>query len=111
MNINFKYRLWRRTVRYFWQRCTRGWDNSELWSLDHSLAKHILPRLKEFQRCHAGCPMGSSTEEWNDILQKMIVGFEYYASGECWGDYNFEKAEAAQHGLELFAKWYGNLWS
>ena len=37
-----------RNLKYFWQRRTRGWDDSDLYSLDYTIAKFVLPRLKVF---------------------------------------------------------------
>lgn len=39
-----------RSLKYWWQRRTRGFDDREMWDLFSHLARHILPRLKEFRR-------------------------------------------------------------
>jgi len=102
----------RRDVRYLWQRLTRGWDDSETWSLDYSLAKLILPRLKRFQEIRGGHPAEMTDQEWNDILKEMIGGFEFLASDDRWAcpenDIRYQKAQAA---IELFSKYYLHLWT
>jgi hypothetical protein len=45
--LNNLIRKTKRNTKFFWQRCRRGFDDSEAWSLDQSLARVILPRLKE----------------------------------------------------------------
>ena len=109
-----KYTRWdtkKRDMRHVCQRITRGWDDSDLWSLDHSLAKLILPRLKRFKDCRGGYPHGMTDQEWDDILGEMIYGIEWYASGDCWNCFDQAKSERAHKGLELFGKYYGHLWT
>ena len=36
---------YRRAVRHLYQRLTRGWDDSQTYSLDYSLGQIIAPRL------------------------------------------------------------------
>ncbi len=85
----------------FTQRRIRGFDDSELWSLDDTILRFILPRLKRFRATdRAGWPgpeqifdidyeefqklndLGRedlnqrSIEEWDRILDKMIRALE-----------------------------------
>ena len=101
----------KRVVRFFFQRLTRGWDDSDLWSLDYSLAKLITPRLRLFAEHRGGHPACMTEEEWATILNKMCEAFEYYGSDERWGGKEFEMCEKHQEGLDLFAKHYGSLWT
>ncbi len=52
--------LWWRFVKgpiTFWnQRRTRGFDDSELWSLDHTIMEFALPRLKALREMAHGYP-------------------------------------------------------
>ncbi len=84
-------------LKAFYQRRVRGFDDSELWSLDHTILEFILPRLKRFrEKARHGWPgpesiFGVSSEyveslseetranldqcsidEWNRMLDKMI---------------------------------------
>lgn len=101
--------LIRRSIRFWWQRRTRGWDDSETWSLDYSLPKVILPRLKRFRDLTIGTPGELSPDDWNNMLDKMIAAFEFYGSDEHW---NAPSEEWKKHheGIKLFAEWYGALW-
>ena len=49
MNI-FNKRYW----KFLWQRWTRGFDDSETWSLYDTIARFILPRLKRFKEIADG---------------------------------------------------------
>ena len=42
------HQLHRRLIRWPLQRLTRGFDDRDLWNLDRTIAKLIVPRLKIF---------------------------------------------------------------
>ena len=97
----------------------RGFDDSELWSLDVTIAKFILPRLKRFKTkagygCHGGenCPFettedGFMTQKgWGDCIQKMIDAFQVIVD-DCVDD---SQQEVVDEGLALFAKYFQALW-
>jgi hypothetical protein len=95
------------------QRLERGFDDTETWNLDYTIASFILPRLKRFKQV-ANCYPGNMTlEEWEDILDKMIDAFEFKVKedDESW-TLEEEKAvsDRVQEGLDLFAKYYFCLW-
>ena len=58
----YLYRVWYRSLDYlqdifrgrrlkwFIQRRRRGFDDRELWSLDHTIARYVYPRLKAFNK-------------------------------------------------------------
>lgn len=94
-----KWRLLLRSLKFWWQRRTRGWDDSETWNLDESFAKLILPRLKRYEEL-SGTPEG-----WKDIMWT----FEYLANGDGYMTCK-EDEEKIQKGLDLFAKHYRGLW-
>lgn len=96
-----KFYFIKRSVKYFFQRLFRGWDDSETWNLDQSLSRLILPRLKRYRELYC-----KSTAE---TVDKMIYSFEYLASEKCY-EYNPEEDEKVQEGLNLFAEHYRSLW-
>lgn len=103
-----------RAVRMVHDRIRYGYDESDLWSLDDTIAKFVLPRLKDF-RANAGSYPDSldSAKEWEDILDKMIYSFEYHASDR---KYSFDPKDIedrvkAKEGLKLFAEYFGHLWT
>jgi len=52
----------------------------ELYDLDVSIARFILPRLMVFkEHCERTPNLNMTSEEWNDILDKMIYAFERIA--------------------------------
>ena len=49
-------RACRGLVVYWWQRRTRGFDDSELWSLDYTIMRFAIPRLHALERMVHGYP-------------------------------------------------------
>lgn len=98
-----------KNIKRFIQRRTRGWDDSETWSLDASLAKLILPRLRRFQEVTAGHPSDVTEAEWNETLNKMIDAFAFIGTDEYY-DRSDEQDALVQAGLKLFAENYTRLW-
>ena len=81
------------------QRAERGFDNTELWNLDVTIAKFLVPRLKAAKDSYA-------LEE--EIMDKIIFAFEYASSDQIFqGKMPDEVAE----GLQLFAGNYFRLWN
>ncbi len=103
--MNFK--LIKRAIKFWFQRRIRGWDDSETWSLDFSLAKLILPRLKRFKELTIGVPASLTEEQWNEYLDDMIFAFEFLADENSLPEM---VPERVRNGLDLFARWYRNLW-
>lgn len=60
---------------------------SDLWSLDITIAKFVLPRLKKFKKENIGYPgieEMDTHEKWDEALDKMILAFEYVISWDDW---------------------------
>lgn len=107
------------------QRITRGWDDSDTWSLDYTIAKFALPRLKRFQELNNGWPDKDfmTFEKWNEAIDKMIWSFEQICNNfdglDMWDDTiskedNYKKIkefdDKVQEGLNLFGKYFRALW-
>jgi hypothetical protein len=94
----------KRRAEYRQQRKERGFDNSELWSLDHTIIRFTLPRLKIFRNYTQGYPPNfNSFEEWQVTIDKMIDGMEKYILDT--------SDEEAVEGIDLFLKYFRHLWS
>jgi hypothetical protein len=102
-----------RPIKHLFQRHTRGWDDSVTWSLDHEMAKHILPRLQRFRQLANGYPDNGdiqSMEQWLDILDQMIFSMQYYASDFTTRDESAVITARVEKGAELFGRYFGALW-
>jgi len=104
-----KYYPYRREIKFLCQRLVRGWSDDETFSLDYSLAKLILPRLKRFRELTIGVPSGMTPQEWHHILDQMIDAFEF-ASGDDYWNATPEDYQQHHQGFDLFAKHYYALW-
>ena len=106
-------------IKYFCQRRIRGFSDDQLWCLDCTIIRFILPRLKRFR--DLGPPNSfpqecSSPEEWEEILGKMIIALEIANDGgypllypkDC--TIAEERVQAFQEGWELFHKYFFSLW-
>ena len=98
-----------RAKKYLKQYKKRGFDDSETWALYFGIAKYILPRLKRFREIPLGYPMGLSEMEWDEILADMITAFEIIVEDDF--EKEVENEPKVKKGLDLFAKWFRNLWT
>ena len=85
---------------------------SELWGLDYTLAKYILPRLIKFKENAEGHPNDITWEEYLIILDKMIWSFNHIIKMEYSSSFEDYKKEdiRCQEGLHLFAEYFRSLW-
>lgn len=84
-----------------------GIDESETWSLYWSLANYILPRLKIFRKTAMSYPLDLESHEWDAVLDKMIYSFETIVADD---RVNRDDARIDE-GIDLFCKYFRNLWS
>ncbi len=100
-----------RKIKYCYQCLTRGWSDRDTWSLDNTIAKFVLPRLKRFKDLNIGFPCTHSWEEWNKVLDDMIYAMEI-VSDDVLNYTADEKVDwnRVNNGLELFGKHFRDLW-
>lgn len=101
--------MWKikRFFKFFWQRRTRGWDDSETWNLDYTIAKFALPRLKRFKELNCGYPGDLTEEKWDLILDDMIYALDFYQDD----DFCTSLDDRAKKGLKYFGEYFESLWS
>lgn len=94
------------------QRLEQGFDESETWGLDMTIARFIYPRLKCFYNegeifSH---PYGLTSEEWINIVGKMVQAFELIVTTDPvkWTE---EQNNIVDEGLDLFRKYFFDLWN
>lgn len=111
-NINFSLieQNNKREGEYMNQRKSRGFDDSEVWSLDCTICRFIAPRLKVLIELKHGIPneFFDKPDEWDSILNKMLYAFENYDV-----NYNLpdkDNADKITEGLDLFRKYFTSLW-
>lgn len=100
-------------IKRWLQRRARGWDDSETWNLDITFADYIVPRLIRYKQIKGGHPYELSSEAWDEILEKMIKAFSLIRDQfeiQLKHEYHKINWNEVQEGLDLFAKYYMNLW-
>ena len=96
----------------------------DMWSLDITLAKIIVPALKKFKKEKHGYPgnLLDETDEtpyingvpdagekkWNAMLDQMIEAFELCLDEE--RQFDEEAGKRCEDGIALFAEYYRSLW-
>lgn len=99
------------------QREKQGFDNSELWNLDYSLALIITSRLKAFKKDNRA----EWSVRWNDKEQKAItvkpddmLDAMIYAFSATLAENNDDElqfdAKKVKRGFKLFIKHFNDLW-
>lgn len=58
------------------QKKNRSIKYKDIYSLDNTIARFVLPRLKFFKKNIISYPPDITYEEWKSILDKMILSFE-----------------------------------
>lgn len=119
--------------RAIWFRIRNGWDSSDTWSLQFTISKFILPRLKRFKEVNNGIPnkiyekyrnpnrkvsenMELASKEWNEKLNKMILAFQRIIDEDedfhDWKDKKYwnKQEKIKKDGLKLFAEYFQDLW-
>jgi hypothetical protein len=123
-------------IKYFIQRGRRGWSDEDAWDIDHYLARIIPPMVRRIGKDGMGCPeeffdntcKNDECHKWKEILEEIAQGFEAaeqiknLSFGFRWekenGIYDMKVKEEKQkqlaakfdRGMELFSKYFLNLW-
>ena len=64
--------------RYKKQRDENGFDDTETWHLDKTVALFLLPRLKRYIQVNNGFPGDMTEEFFNEKLNYIVKAFEEY---------------------------------
>lgn len=100
--------LLKRSIRFWFQRRWRGWDDSETWHLGSTCIIFILPRLERYRELNNGVPADLTSEEWEAELEVMISGFRLFVDGDdC---FSFERSQKIEKACELFGRRLTTLW-
>ena len=115
-----------RLPKYHEQRNKRGFDDTELWSLDQTIYRFTLPRLKRYKDIlvgYPGCmsfllegeykdfePEKGNSERcgnlWEFLISEMIFGIEE-TTKENIKDSDRQRVE---NGIRLFHEYFNSLW-
>ena len=89
------------------QRLSRGFDDSETWSLDYTISSFIAPRLERFIEIYKGFVDDSETQ-YVPKMEKALEAFKMYTNEEdLFKEENYNKM---MEGLKCFAEVFPALW-
>lgn len=122
----------RKKIKFAWQRLTRGWDDSVIWSIDSYLSEMMPIWLKTLKNqggtpgfCFENLETNPTKEEtelankkWHMLLDQMIDGFEaanqITTSGMLLFTDNEEEyqklVDTFETGMKVFVDNYFSLW-
>lgn len=86
----------------------QGFHDGDTFTLWSHLTELILPRLKRFKEITCSYPSNLKSEEWDNILEKMIYAFELLLKDEFI--YPEDEEDKINEGLKLFGEWFRDLW-
>ena len=64
--------------KYKKQRDENGFDDTETWHLDKTVALFLIPRIKRYIQVNNGFPAGMTEELYNEKLNYIVKAFEEY---------------------------------
>jgi hypothetical protein len=104
----------KRPIKLAYQKVTRGFSDKDTWSLDHTIAKFVLPRLERFKEVNMCHPANLTEEEWDDILDEMIFAMHNIVHQWDDDDLDVEAVKAiidrVHVGLDYFGEYFRDLW-
>jgi hypothetical protein len=93
------------------QRFERGFDDTETWHMDRTMALFIIPRLKRFMEVNNGIPNGETEESYNEKIRYIISAFEnYYVSDKYFNSVDTEERKKLTDDVKQALVYLNKLW-
>ena len=95
------------------QREGNGFDDTETWHLDKTIALFLMPRLERFIQVNNGFPCGETEESYNEKLNFILNSFkEYYynENEEVSLEIEKERLSNAKKAAALLGEIWFDLW-
>ena len=97
--------------QYRQQRFEKGFDDTETWHMDRTMALFIIPRLKRFMEVNNGIPIGETEESYDEKLRFIIQAFEnYYATDQYYNSVDIEERKKLTDDVRLAVEYLSKLW-
>jgi len=99
--------------KYKKQREERGFDDTETWHLDKTIALFLLPRLKRYLQVNNGFPSGETEQSFNEKLNFIVKSFEEYYQDENIEvslEIEKERLSNAKKAVAMLAELWFDLW-
>lgn len=95
-----------RQERWAKERQEHGFDNTELWNLDATFARLMLPRIRAYIDYTRDKVI--QEEPWNDDMAKIIAALEIM--GNDTTEYSHDEVDMIVLGLDAFRDCILNMW-
>ena len=96
---------------YKQQRFENGFDDTETWHMDRTIALFIIPRLKKFIQVNNGIPNGETIESYNQKLNFIISAFEnYYATNKYYESVDDNERKQLTDDVKIAVEYLSKLW-
>lgn len=96
---------------YKQQRFEQGFDDTETWHMDRTIALFIIPRLKRFIVINNGIPTGETVESYNEKLSFIISAFEnYYATNKYYESVDDTERKKLTDNVRQAVEYLSKLW-
>ncbi len=96
---------------YKQQRFENGFDDTETWHIDRTMALFIIPRLKRFIEVNNGIPNGETVESYDEKLNFIISAFEnYYSTNKYYESTDIEERKQLTDDVRKAVDYLSHLW-
>ena len=96
---------------YKQQRFEQGFDDTETWHMDRTIALFIIPRLKKFIELNNGIPSGETVESYDEKLKFIISAFEnYYATNKYYDSVDDAERKQLTDDVKKAVEYLSELW-
>ena len=96
---------------YKQQRFEQGFDDTETWHMDRTIALFIIPRLKKFIELNNGIPTGETVESYDEKLKFIISSFEnYYATNKYYESVDDAERKQLTDDVKQAVEYLSKLW-
>ena len=97
--------------QYRQQRFEHGFDDTETWHMDRTMALFIIPRLKRFLEVNNGIPNDETEESYDEKIRFIISAFEnYYVSDQYYNSVDIEERKKLTDDVRQAVEYLSKLW-
>jgi hypothetical protein len=100
-------------LKHIKQRETQGFDDTETWLLDKTLALFLLPRLKRYIIVNNGFPGGETEISFNEKLNFIVNAFQDYYNDDTDKqslEIEKERLHNAKKAVNILSELWFDLW-
>lgn len=87
-----------------------GFDDTETWHLDCTMALFIIPRLKRFMEVNNGIANGETEESYYEKMRFIVQAFENYYATDKYYKAESEERKKLTDDVRLAVEYLSKLW-